>query len=162
MIEDASTRDEREVLEDRLRWAAESLTIEFQGVSQADAERLVFEVAEQFLSDAKVAQFVPTFATRRARQLLRSGLPGNTALAEALFAPPSDGTNGTGAFDDLEVIVEDDPIEVETSHLGAVRPVITPTAPPQPPAYYASEARRLLERARILRATAVVPGVRAD
>ena len=129
MIHDASTRDEREVLENRLRWAAESLTMEFQGISQADAERLVFEVAEQFLSDAKVAQFVPTFATRRARQLLRSGLPGSTALAEALFAPPSDGANGMEAPTDLEVIVEDDPIEVETSHLGAVRPATSSTAP---------------------------------
>lgn len=161
MIHDASTRDEREVLEDRLRWAAESLASEFQGISQADAERLVFEVAEQFLSDAKVAQFVPTFATRRARQLLRSGLPGSTALTEALFAPPSDGANGTEAPTDIEVIVEDDPIELETSHLGAVRPG-TSTAPLQPPAYYATEARRLLERAKVLRATAVVPGGRAD
>lgn len=144
MIHDASTRDEREVLEDRLRWAAESLTVEFQGISQADAERLLFEVAEQFLSDAKVAQFVPTFATRRARHLLRSGLPGSTALAE------------------LEVIVEDDPIEVETSHLDAVRPATTSTAPPRPPAYYVTEARRLLEKAKVLRATAVVPGGRAD
>ena len=162
MIEDASTRDEREVLEDRLRWAAESLTVEFQGISQADAERLVFEVAEQFLSDAKVAQFVPTFATRRARQLLRSGLPGGTALAEALFAPPSDGPNGMGVFDDLEVIVEDDPIEVETSPSRTFTPSPAPTAPLRPPAYYATEARRLLERAKVLRATAVVPGGRAE
>ena len=153
MIHDASTRDEREVLEDRLRWAAESLTVEFKGISQADAERLVFEVADQFLSDAKVAQFVPTFATRRARHLLRSGLPGSAALAEALFAPPSDGANGMDAPADLEVIVEDDPIEVETT---------TSTAPPRPPAYYATEARRLLEKAKVLRATAVVPGGRAD
>ena len=162
MIEDASTRDEREILEDRLRWAAESLTIEFQGISQADAERLVFEVTEQFLSDAKVAQFVPTFATRRARQLLRSGLPGNTALAEALFAPPADDANGMGVFDDVEVIVEDDPIEVETSHPRTIGPPPAPTAPLQPPAFYATEARRLLERAKVLRATAVVQDGRAD
>src|SRR5688572_19358807 len=108
MTGEGSTRDEREVLEDRLRWAAESLTIEFQGISQADAERLVFDVAEQFLSDAKVAQFVPTFATRRARQVLRSGQSGSTALAR--MQPHAD----------LEVIVEDDPSEVETSHLATV------------------------------------------
>ena len=150
MTEDGSTRDEREVLEDRLRWAAESLTIEFQGISQADAERLVFGVAEQFLSDAKVAQFVPTFATRRARQLLRSGLPGSTALAR--MEPHAD----------LEVMVEDDPIEVETSPLGATGQAISPGAPLRPPAYYATEARRLLERAKVLRATAAVPGGRAD
>ena len=160
MIEGTSTRDEREVLEDRLRWAAESLTIEFHGVSQADAERLVFEITDQFLSDARVAQFVPTFATRRARQLLRSGLPKSTALAEALFAPPADDANGMGS-DDLEVIVEDDPIEVETSH-PSIAPAAPPTAPLRPPAHYAAEARRLLERAKVLRATAVVPGRPAD
>ena len=151
MTEEGSTRDGREVLEDRLRWAAESLTIEFQGISQADAERLVFDVAEQFLSDAKVAQFVPTFATRRARQVLRSGQPGSTALAR--MQPHAD----------LEVIVEDDPIEVvETSHLATVGQAISPGAPLRPPAYYATEARRLLEKAKVLRATAVVPGGRAD
>jgi hypothetical protein len=150
MTEEGSTRDEREVLEDRLRWAAESLTIEFQGISQADAERLVFDVAEQFLSDAKVAQFVPTFATRRARQVLRSGQLGSMALAR--MQPHAD----------LEVIVEDDPIEVETSHLATVGQAISPGAALRPPAYYATEARRLLEKAKVLRATAVVPGGRAD
>jgi hypothetical protein len=150
MTEEGSTRDEREVLEDRLRWAAESLTIEFQGISQADAERLVFDVAEQFLSDAKVAQFVPTFATRRARQVLRSGQLGSMALAR--MQPHAD----------LEVIVEDDPIEVETSHLATVGQAISPGAPLRPPAYYATEARRLLEKAKVLRANAVVPGGRAD
>ena len=150
MTEEGSTRDEREVLEDRLRWAAESLTIEFQGVSQADAERLVFDVTEQFLSDAKVPQFVPTFATRRARQVLRSGQSGSTALAR------------TQPDADLEVIVEDDPIEVETSHLATVGQAVSPGAPLRPPAYYATEARRLLEKAKVLRATAVVPGGRAD
>lgn len=162
MVEDGSTRDEREVLEDRLRWAAESLTIEFRGISQSDAERLLFEVAEQFLSDAKVAQFVPTFATRRARQLLRSGQAGGASLAAAVFAPPSESGNGLKSPADLEVIIEDDPIEVETSHLDTVDAVIAPTAPLRPPAYYATEARRLLERARILRATAVVPGGPSD
>lgn len=143
MIEDGSTRDEREVLEDRLRWAAESLTIEFGGISQADAERLIFDVAERFLSDAKVAQFVPTFATRRARQLLRSGQARGAWLTPALAPPPAD----------LEVIVEDDPIDGETSSVDTVDAVIAPTAPLRPPAYYATEARRLLERAKGLRAT---------
>ena len=151
MVEDRSIRDEREVLEDRLRWAAESLTIEFREISQADAERLIFEVAEEFLSDAKLAQFVPTFATRRARQLLRSG-QARGASVTAVLAPPSA---------DLEVIVEDDPMEVETSHVDA-EAVIAPTAPVRPPAYYATEARRLLERAKGLRANAVVPGAPAD
>ena len=152
MVEDGSTRDEREVLEDRLRWAAESLTIEFGGISQADAERLLFDVAEQFLSDANVAQFVPTFATRRARQLLRSGQARGASLT-AVLAPPSA---------DLEVIVADDPIGVETSHIDTVDAVIAPTAPVRPPAYYATEARRLLEIAKGLRAKAVIPGAPAD
>lgn len=152
MVEDPSIPDKREILEDRLRWAAESLTIEFREISQADAERLVFDVAEEFLSDAKVAQFVPTFATRRARQLLRSG-QARGASPTAVLAPPSA---------DLEVIVEDDPIEVETSHVDTVDAVIAPTAPVRSPAYYATEARRLLERAKGLRANAVIPGPRAD
>jgi hypothetical protein len=152
MVEDRAIPDEREVLEDRLRWAAESLTVEFRGISQADAERLVFEVAEEFLSDAKVAHFVPTFATRRARQLLRSGQARGASLT-AVLAPPSA---------DLEVIVADDPIEVETSHVHTVDAAIAPTAPVRSPAYYATEARRLLERAKGLRANAVIPGARAD
>ena len=159
MGEDGPTRDESEVLADRLRWAAESLTIEFQGISQADAERLVFDVAEEFLSDAKVAQFVPTFATRRARRLLRSRQAGGTSLAEAVFATPSDGATGFEVAADLEVIVEDDPIEVETSDLGEFGPATAPTAAPlRSPAHYAAEASRLLERAKVLRATSVLPG----
>jgi hypothetical protein len=152
MIEDRSIPDEREVLEDRLRWAAEALTVEFREISQADAERLVFEVAEEFLSDAKVAQFVPTFATRRARQVLRSG-QARGASPTAVLDPPCA---------DLEVIVEDDPIEVETSHVDPVDAGIAPIAPVRPPAYYATEARRLLERAKGLRANAVIPGAPAD
>ena len=128
---------EKEVLADRLRFAAESLTLEFQGVSPADAERLIFDVAREF-SNATVAQFVPTFATRRARQVLRDGQAPGSSLAEA-------------ALDDLEVIVEDDPITVETSPAVDVPPA--PSGPIRSPAYYATEAKRLLERARNLRAT---------
>lgn len=128
---------EEEVLANRLRWAAESLTIEFHEVSQAEAERLIFDVTREFLSEAKVAQFIPTFATRRARQLLRdrqaAGIPPAAAASEP--AP------------DLEVIlVDEDPIAVDYS-----------SGPPRPPAYYADEAKRLLERAKVLRATAPLP-----
>src|SRR5688500_18457973 len=67
---------EAAALAGRLRFAAESLTVEFEGLSPGEAERLIFGAAREFLSDAQVAQFVPTLATRRARQLLRSRPPG--------------------------------------------------------------------------------------
>ena len=129
---------EEDVLADRLRWVAESLTLEFQGVSPADAERLIFDVAREF-SNAKVAQFVPTFAARRARQMLRDG--------QAAGSPPAE-----PADDVLEVILEDDPITVEKSPVVEAPPAVS--AQLQPPAYYAIEAKRLLERAKVLRATA--------
>lgn len=140
---------EDEVLADRLRSAAESLTIEFHGVSRPEAERLIFDVAREFLSEARVAQFIPTFATRRARQLLRDRQAPGTSPA----AP------------DLEVILDDDPIEVESPDLDEMltaptvgEPVRGPaTAPPPLPADYATEAKRLLEKAKALRATALLP-----
>jgi len=128
---------EEDVLADRLRGAAESLTLEFHGVSPADAERLIFDVAREF-SNAKVAQFVPTFATRRARQMLRDG-----EVSGAFPAEPEP---------DLEVIVEDDPIMIETPHVAEARPAASASI--QSPAYYAIEAKRLLKRAKVLRATA--------
>lgn len=134
--------DDSEVLADRLRFAAESLTFEFDGLSRAAAERLIFDVAREFLSEAQIAQFVPTFATRRARQLLRES--------------PSA----------VEVVIPgDDPFEGEVPGLAdavparAREPVDAPvSAPPRPPAYYAEEAKRLLERAKALRATTLLPG----
>lgn len=133
MLVDPTKED---VLADRLRWAAESLTLEFKGVSPADAERLIFDVAREF-SNAKVAQFVPTFASRRARQMLRDR---QTVGSPAEAAP-----------DDLEVIIEDAPITVETSPVAEAPSAAS--ARLQPPAYYAIEAKRLLERAKVLRAT---------
>lgn len=129
---------EEDVLTDRLRWAAEGLTLEFRGVSAADAERLIFDVAREF-SNATVPTFVPTFATRRARQLLRNGQAAGSSLMES-------------EPDDLEVIVEDDPIAVETSPVVEAPPAAS--ARVQSPAHYAIEAKRLLERAKALRGTA--------
>lgn len=128
---------EKDVLADRLRCAAESLTLEFHGVSPSDAERLIFDVAREF-SNAKVAQFVPTFATRRARQMLRDreGVGGVVAEPQP----------------DLEVFVVDDPIVIETSDVAEARPAASASV--KPPAYYAIKAKRLLERAKVLRATA--------
>jgi len=137
---DVRSRDHRapseaSALADRLRFAAESLTMEFEGLSSAEAERLIFDVAQEFLSGAQVAQFVPTLATRRARQLLRH----------------------RGG----EVVIPDTPLEEGSSSLIGIPSApasrepepAPPSAPPRPPAYYASEAKRLLEKARALRAT---------
>lgn len=130
---------EWEALADRLRFAAESLTHEFEGLLRADAERLIFDVARQFLSDAQVAQFVPTFATRRARQLLRDRPVG------------------------VEVIPDDDPFEGEQPGQAHAVPAppnepvgTTVAGPVPPPAYFAIEAKRLLERAKALRAATLV------
>jgi hypothetical protein len=135
--------NDESVLADRLRFAAESLTLEFEGLSRAHAERLIFDVASEFLSEAQVAQFVPTFATRRARQLLREG----ASVVEV-------------------VIPDDDTLESEIPSLAAVAQVPAPAArepvgpsvsgPARPPAYYADEAKRLLERARALRAATLL------
>jgi hypothetical protein len=129
---------EAAALAGRLRFAAESLALEFEDLSPDEAERLIFGVAREFLSDAQVAQFVPTLATRRARQVLRSRPPGEL-------------------FVDL---VAAEPVEVAAA--PAVRDVpaaaAPPMPPPMPPAYYAGEAKRLLERARALRATVPEPG----
>lgn len=129
----------------RLRFAAESLTVEFEGLSPGEAERLLFGVARQFLSDAQVAQFVPTLATRRARQLLRSRPPGET-FVDLVAA------EGWAA---AEVTNPDEPVEVGAA--PAVREVPAAAAAPMPSAYYAGEAKRLLERARALRATVPEP-----
>lgn len=150
---------EDEVLADRLRWAAESLTIEFEEVSRADAERLIFDVAREF-SEAKVAQFVPTLATRRARQMLRGRQAAGPALAELVVGSPSNGVTDSAAAD-LEVILDDDPLGTESSDLVKVPPGLVASelrrgpesAPFRSPADYATEARRLLERAKVLRAT---------
>ena len=153
MVEGDPTRDESEVLADRLRWAAESLTIEFDEVSRADAERLIFAVAREFLSEAKVPQFVPTFATRRARQLLRDRQATGAALAEPVIGAPSNGITDSAAAD-LEVILDDDPVEAESSESSS--------APHRSPADYATDAKRLLERAKVLRATTPFPADSAD
>ena len=120
-------------LANRLRFAAQSLTMEYPELSPAQAEQLIFDVAREFLSAAQVAQFVPTLATRRARHLLRNG--------------------------EVEIVLSDAPIEDESSTVNgnastpAAREAVPApaSAPPRPPAYYAGEAKRLLEKARTLR-----------
>jgi hypothetical protein len=169
MVEGDQTRDESEVLADRLRWAADSLTIEFDQVSRADAERLIFDVAREYLSEAKVAQFVPTFATRRARQLLRDRQAAGTALVEPFIGAPSNGLIDLTASD-IEVIRDDDPIGAESTDLVEGPPATVATqrergpapAPFRSPSEYATEARRLLERAKVLRATAPTPAGPGD
>lgn len=142
--------DDSEVLADRLRFAAESLTFEFEGLSRAHAERLIFDVAQKFLSEAQIAQFVPTFATRRARQLLRD------RPSEVELVIPDEG---------VEVVIPgDDPLESEVPGLAEAVSAraresvgASVSAPARPPAYYAEEAKRLLERAKALRATTLLP-----
>lgn len=141
--------DESEVLADRLRFAAESLALEFEGLSRTDAERLIFDVARNFLSEAQVAQFVPTFATRRARQLLRH----RPSVVEV-----------TMPDEVFELVIPDnDPVEhhppsmADVASVPAREPVGTSVSrPARPPAYYADEAKRLLERAKALRAATLV------
>jgi hypothetical protein len=147
---------EEAVLNERLLSAAESLTSEFRGLSSLEAERLIFDSAREFLSAARIVQFVPTFAARRARQLLRDGVSGAAPLVEASPIP-------SPMPDLIEVILQDDPIEAGPAGLvGAASPSVSfapPTAshsmagPPRPAAFYASEAKRLLEKAKALRAT---------
>ena len=134
---DRGGTEESAALAGRLRFAAQSLTMEYPELSPAQAERLIFDVAREFLSAAQVAQFVPTLATRRARHLLRNG--------------------------EIEIVLPDTPIEDGSSSLIGIPSApassepepAPPSAPPRPPAYYASEAKRLLEKARALRATPV-------
>lgn len=131
---------EAAALADRLRLAAASLALEFEGLSLGEAERLIFRVAREFLSDAQVAQFVPTLATRRARQVLRSRPP-DEVLVDLVAA---------------EKTLPDEAVEVRGAPADrAVRAAAAPV--PMPAAYYAGEAKRLLDRARTLRATAPRP-----
>ena len=137
---------EAAALAGRLRFAAESLALEFEDLSPDEAERLIFGVAREFLSDAQVAQFVPTLATRRARQVLRSRPPGEV-FVDLVAAETSTG---------MEITIAAEPVEVAAASAVTERPAAA--APPMPPAYYAGEAKRLLERARALRATVPEPG----
>jgi hypothetical protein len=131
---------EAAALAGRLRFAAESLAVEFENLSSVEAERLIFGVARQFLSDAQIVQFVPTLATRRARQLLRTGPPGESGLFVDLVAAEASG--------DVDGTVPDEP--------GGAHEPPTVTVPLSP-TFYADEAKRLLERARALR-TPAPPG----
>ena len=120
--------EEGTVLVDRLRVVAESLNAEFRALSRADAERLVFTAAKEVLSSASVVQFVPTFAERRARHLLHNGRGPATERAPKEPSPaPSDRV-----------------VPPPPTQFAAV--------PPWPDAFYTNEAKRLLERARHLRA----------
>lgn len=121
----SSDPEENAVLVERLRLVAGSLTAEFRDLSRTDAERLMFAAAQEVLSEASVAQFVPTFAERRARRLLRAGQPiprpGPDVPGPRSSPPGPPGDRGS--------------------------------APSWPDAFYTSEAKRLLEKARHLRAT---------
>jgi hypothetical protein len=132
---DRGTPEEAAALASRLQFAAQSLALEYPELSPAAAERLIFAVAREFLSSAQVAQFVPTLATRRARQLLRHR--------------------------GVEVVIPDAWIEDENSSVvdraSAREPAPAPAlAPPRPPAFYAVEAKRLLAKAKELRATTLL------
>ncbi|MEW6475366.1 MAG: three-helix bundle dimerization domain-containing protein [Actinomycetota bacterium] len=73
-------------LQERLRFAADSLVADFGGNVTADhAEALVFSSAEGLLASASVTEFVPILAERRARHAVRSGA---TAQASADAVPP--------------------------------------------------------------------------
>ena len=141
--EAAGASEEEAALAGRLRFAAQSLAMEYPELSPEAAERLIFDVAQEFLSAAQVAQFVPTLATRRARQLLRRrqfevvipDVPEAESLSVVGASPPADSAPTDSAPTDREA-----PVPARAS------------APPRPPAYYASEAKRLLEKARTLRA----------
>ncbi len=126
------------VLAERLRLAAELLHDEFQELSKPEAERLIFQAAQEVLSAASVVQFVPTFAERRARHILHGGLPSAADPSLDLTTSESqrhDGEEPVGAPD--------------TPNAG-------PSIPPRwPDAFYATEAKRLLEKARLLRASAL-------
>jgi hypothetical protein len=164
MVEPDASGEEREpevdpeqeaMLAERLLAAAESLTFEFPGLSSSEAERLIVDSARDFLSAAKVVQFVPTFAMRKARQLLRDGRAGAAPAPEVIpTAPPPP---------DIEVMVDDELIGVRAPDLATVasRSVSSATldtkasvsAPPRPTTFYATEAKRLLEKAQALRAS---------
>jgi hypothetical protein len=110
---------EAAALAGRLRFAAESLALEFEDLSPNEAERLIFGVAREFLSDAQVAQFVPTLATRRARQVLRSRPPGEL-FVDLVAAEPVE----VAAASAVTVTVTDVPADAAP-----------PKPPPMPPAY---------------------------
>ena len=133
--------DEGATLVQRLRFVAETLDAEFGGLSRADAERLIFSAAQEVLSAASVVHFVPTFAERRARMILQAGD----------FVPPTDVPERAAAAPPVA--------PPEPAPGPAAAPPTTPApasgvpgGPRWPDAFYADEARRLLEKARDLRA----------
>lgn len=142
--------DEEAVLADRLRLVAESLNAQFHGLSKADAERLVLAAAHDVLSSASVMQFVPTFAERRARSLLQTGYSISVPEATVDAADPA----GTAA---PPLAVTDVPGPTPSDGPGLLPPATHSLAPPWPDDFYASEAKRLLERARDLRAASLAP-----
>jgi hypothetical protein len=129
------------VLAERLRVVADSLKAEFQGLSRSDAERLVLIAAVEVLSSASVVHFVPTFVERRARQRLSNGL-NNSHSAPAAEAPESPATAADASPQTAPAPPSAEP----------PTPAAAPPAQPWSGAFYASEAKRLLERARDLRA----------
>lgn len=133
--------DEGATLVQRLRFVAETLDAEFGGLSRADAERLIFSAAHEVLSAASVVQFVPTFAERRARHILQAGdfVPGEDLPEPAAAAPP---------------VLPPEPAPPPAAAPRATPATASrpPAGPRRPDAFYADEARRLLEKARDLRA----------
>jgi hypothetical protein len=156
------------VLAERLRFAVESLNDEFEGLSKSDAERLIFQAAQEVLSAASVVQFVPTFAERRARQILHGGLPSATGPSLDLITTPEsdrhDGEESVGPSDTPNAGLSmpapasqfaDEPAPTPTPPAppATLTPADSASAPRWPDDFYATEAKRLLEKARLLRAT---------
>lgn len=154
--------DEEAVLAERLRLVAESLNAEFRGLSKAEAERLVLVAAHDVLSSASVMQFVPTFAQRRARSLLHNGYSpaGPEATTDTLdLSPPAAAAPHAPVTPAPQVAPPYAATDVRApgpSDGTGLRPQTTHTlAPAWPDDFYASEAKRLLERARNLRASSL-------
>lgn len=126
--------DEGALLVHRLRLVAETLDVKFGGLSKAEAERLIFQMAREVLAGASVIQFVPTFAERRARQILQGGLPSSTRSSLDATTP------------------EPEPARPSPSPAPRSEPAHPTSPPPWPDNYYDTEAKRLLEKARLLRA----------
>jgi hypothetical protein len=76
-------------LKNRLRFAADSLAADFAELTADRAEALVFSSAEGLLASARVTDFVPIFAERRARRAVRAGTAPAATQPAATPPPPA-------------------------------------------------------------------------
>ena len=76
-------------LKNRLRFAADSLAADFAELTADRAEALVFSSAEGLLASARVTNFVPIFAERRARLAVRAGAAPPESGPAPAPSPPS-------------------------------------------------------------------------